>query len=161
MHTLELKVDPLWKIIGDVKSKISLAMQDNGIKGGLFEFTNIVASELLENAIKYGIENPERSKIGFEFEIHEEFIQVKVKNGIESKDSIKDFIHIMERIKTSTDMSHLYIERLKEIIEHPDTEKSRLGLYRIVSECGFTLDYTISDSVLEVIAVRKLQGVNS
>ncbi len=157
MHSLEVKVDPIWKVIGDIKKKITESMQENGLKNSLVDFTNIVASELLENAIKYGIENKDLSKVGLEFELNERHIEIKVRNGISESEDLQEFIRIMKRIQSSENALQLYIARLKEIIENPNTEKSQLGLYRIASESSFVLNYRIEDNTLEVIATRTFQ----
>lgn len=155
VQKLEFKIEPLWKIIKEVKTQITEIMEQQKLPTSQIEFSCIVASELMENAIKYGAEIPEASKVGFTFALEDGRINILVRNGIKSSEFLKDFQEIMSRIGKHS-ASDLYLKRLEEIIQNPAVQKSQLGLYRIASETGFQLSYTLNDRILEVRATRIL-----
>lgn len=151
---LYMEITPMWSVIADIKGKIQKSME--GTRQGLIDFSVMVASELLENAIKYGVVNHEISYVGLDFYMENNTITIHVRNGIDPTTDLTTFKAVMNKIKTSTVKSDLYIQRLQEILENPAESGSQLGLYRIVSEGNFDLDYKVTDRVLEITASRKM-----
>ncbi|HNO26768.1 MAG TPA: hypothetical protein PKK94_27555 [Leptospiraceae bacterium] len=151
---LYMEITPMWSVIADIKGKIQKSME--GTRQGLIDFSVMVASELLENAIKYGVINHEISYVGLDFYMENSTITINVRNGIDATTDLTAFKTVMNKIKTSAVKSDLYIQRLQEILENPSESGSQLGLFRIVSEGNFDLDYKITDKVLEITATRKM-----
>lgn len=151
---IQVEVSPVWGVINETKSKIKGLMLEDGASQGMADFTEIVVSELLENAIKYGYENNFLPYVSVKFDLTDTSVTVKVSNGIREDDNLDGFKKIMQKIETTENKESLYIERLMEIMENPDAKGSQFGLYRIVSECGFNLSFTAENHVLEVIAIR-------
>ncbi|WCL50454.1 hypothetical protein [Leptospira sp. GIMC2001] len=151
---LQIEIAPMWSIISEIKDKIRIAMA--GLNQGEIDFAVMTASELLENAIKYGVANENISQVGFEFDLGTNKLMVKVKNGVNANDSVDDLIFMMKKIKNTDNARMLYIERLQEIMEDPAQSGSHLGLYRIISEGGYDLDYNYSNQTLEMIATKKI-----
>ena len=144
-----LDVTPSWGVIAQIKKQIRVSLREN--EQALIDRIEIIASELLENAIKYGIENDKSPQVSFEFKVAHDKVFISVKNGTTSRDFLEDFIRIMAEIKSSQSPHELYINRLKMLMNHPEDSTSRIGLYRIANQKDILhFDYTISDETLEV-----------
>lgn len=156
MQKLEFKVEPLWKVIKEVKLQITEIMTNASMSESLIDFSCIAASELLENAIKYGVEVQGASKVGFTFELENHQIKIAVRNGVKSQEALKDFFEIMENIQETKYPERLYLRRLEEIVRNPSANDSQLGLYRIISETRYGLSFTLQENILEVLAIRNL-----
>jgi hypothetical protein len=152
---MQIEITPMWSVIAEVKEKIRIFME--GMSQGNIDFTIIVASELLENAIKYGIANDKIGSVGFVFEIAGKSVLVKVSNGVNDNENLEKFKAVMEKIKTTENKEGLYIARLLEIMDDPSKPGSSLGLYRIVSESKFELEYELDNHVLSMIATREFK----
>ena len=72
--TLKLEIAPMLSMIAEVKTRIASAMI--GSKKSSIDSTSMVATELLENAIKYGVVNNHIPQVGLDFELAES-IQTK------------------------------------------------------------------------------------
>ena len=138
LTSIKIEITPMWSAIADIKEKVKISMV--GMPRGNIDFTVMVASELLENAIKYGIANNESSQVDFEFEIDHSKVSLNVRNGIAHGPNLDKFL--------------LVIERLQEIMDDPTQLESCLGLYRIISEVEFDLNYRLNNNILEMIATK-------
>ena len=58
-----LKIDPNWEEIGTVRSNAKAFLAAAGISPASAQAVEMVASELVENAIKYGVFEKRRQKI--------------------------------------------------------------------------------------------------
>lgn len=147
-----MQISPMWSFISEAKDKIKEIMK--GYDAGLVNFTQMATSELMENAIKYGISVEELAHVSLEFQLKEKSITITVKNGVRDDEHLKTFKEIISRIYSSENKEALYIQRLQEIMQNPDTNISHLGLYRIVSEAKFDINYLISNNILETTIIR-------
>ncbi len=118
------------------------------------ELMIICASELCENAIKYGTAVPGMEEIQFELRLTGQQITIQVSNGIPANDDLAELKAIISAIKRTSDPAKLYNDRLQALMESPNRRKTQLGLYRIVHEAGFKLDYTYHNRILCMIASR-------
>jgi len=160
-NKLNLNISPLWGKIPEITSKIESNMKE--FSQGQIDFTIMAATELLENAIKYGIPNHNQDKIGFEFNLQNDSINIIVKSGINSEDkNFIQFTRIIDKINSTEQVNRklLYIQRIMEIMENPAVPGSYLGLYRIVSEGDFDLNYNIiNGNILEIAANKRVRKV--
>jgi|JI9StandDraft_1071089.scaffolds.fasta_scaffold02798_5 anti-sigma regulatory factor (Ser/Thr protein kinase) len=154
--SLHLGIAPIWPAIEDVRNEIETLILN--LDKGNIDFALIVLSELLENAIKYGSKEERLTGIILYFEANVDHICIKVKNPISQSMNLDSFKRVIEKIKTSEDKKALHVERLLEIMNDPFQTESRLGLYRIVSECEYDLDFRLDDSGLEIIATKILKA---
>ena len=115
----------------------------------------IAASELVENAVKYGESVPRAERITFALMASEDTIRVEVTNGTTNATSVADLRARIEAVKHAEDKPGLYLRRLEELIASP-RESGRLGLYRIAFEGAFELSCTYEDHVMIVTAIRKV-----
>lgn len=150
-----IEISPLWSLIYDAKEKVSSMMSE--LSKGEVDFATMVISELMENAIKYGIANMALPHVSVEFTLTDNKITIVVKNGIKNEEHIKDFRRIMDRILTSNSKEELYIQRMQEIMEHPELGGSQLGLYRIASEAHYEMSYTVQNNILEIRAIKTVE----
>lgn len=117
----------------------------------------MVASELVENAIKYGQHTPELAPIRFVLSLSEQDVTIEVANDIDDRAALAILEARVAAINESADREELLLNRMQEIIDR-STQDSQLGLYRIASEGGFHLEYSYNVSVLTVRATRKIYG---
>jgi hypothetical protein len=152
-NSIKVLINPTWNVISEIRKKTADLLKD--YDQSLLDATMMVASELMENAVKYGQAVPSESMIEFQLSVNGR-ITIKVTNGLTSeKDLLTVKIHI-DKIKTSGDPGLLYTERLKELLENPKQGISQLGLYRIAYEGEFKLDYSYNDKLLTIIAQRDI-----
>ncbi|MEM7183314.1 MAG: hypothetical protein AAF518_20545 [Spirochaetota bacterium] len=151
-----IELSPLWSLISQVKDKVNGLMQ--GYSQGQIDFAVMVMSELMENAIKYGVSHTELPYVGITFVLDEGIVTITISNGIYDEEQIQDFLKIMDKIIASENKEELYIMRMQEILEHPEVGGSQLGLYRITSEAMYDLSYTIENKILTINATKKMEG---
>jgi hypothetical protein len=153
INRIQIEITPVWSLIPEVKEKIRNIM--SGMNSNKIDFTMIVVSELLENAIKYGEMNTRIANISIIFELDQQMVLMSIKNGIGEYQNLDSFLNTMSKIKTTVNKKSLYLERLQEIMRDPSLPGSKLGLYRIVSESEFDLDFHIDEYGLEMLATKK------
>jgi hypothetical protein len=149
-----LEIDPIWGIVVDVKEKIRDVF--NNLDPDVVESLQIVGSELLENAIKYGVAHKNQKRVTFELMKGVDEVSIVVKNGVASDEIAKDLIQFLDQLIHSENKKDLYLQRLKEIFENPLAGTSRLGLYRILCDTEFDLSYSYMDHCMTIVAKKKL-----
>ncbi len=152
-------IQPLWSIVRQVRDKVEAILAPAGEE--ISYACKMVASELVENAVKYGITGDGQGVNGIEFELSmvDREIVITVKNRVASEDHLKNARNHIDVINASGDPQQLYVERLKVLVEEPGGRgASQLGLYRIAYEGGFDLAYVVAGDVLTVIATRAMRG---
>ena len=152
---ISISIKPTWSIVKEIKEKANRFMEEKGAHKDIKEATIMCATELIENAVKYGTEKPGGGNIEFDLSIDNDNIIIKISNGIKAKHDIDSVIEHIDKLKESTDPAKLYTERLMELMENPKPGVSQLGLYRIAYEGDFSLDYKYDNKILTVIAERK------
>ena len=153
---IELEIPPLWDTINSIRSKIA---QDKRITihgEDLINATLMVASELLENAVKYGYHNDTAQGVNFNLHVEDNLIAIEVLNAVAPEFDIKVVSEKIDGIKNSNDPAALYTDKLLEIASNPKKGESGLGLLRIAYEGEFSLDYEFNNGLLSIKAKRKL-----
>ncbi len=153
---ISISIKPTWSIVKEVQEKAEKFMQSKGAKKDIKEATMMCATELIENAVKYGTEKPDGSNIEFDLKIENDVILIEISNGIRRDSDITNVVEHIDKIKVADDPAKIYTERLMELMENPKPGVSQLGLYRIAYEGEFLLDYKYEDKILTVIAQRKM-----
>ncbi|MCB1190675.1 MAG: hypothetical protein H7A23_23145 [Leptospiraceae bacterium] len=151
-YSIYVTTQPTWSFVSAVRDKVKEELKEYDKE--IVESGEIAASELIENAIKYGVSSEDAPVVEFKFKNENKKIEICVVNGIESIGSIHTLIAFMEKIKNVTNKQELYIERLREILEQPTHTRSQLGLYRILYETEFDLTYEVKGNKLTVWAIR-------
>lgn len=150
---LKLSLALVWPNTGAVRRRVWNAM--DGYHPELREATSMAASELVENAIKYGENVADTPQISFLLSIDGGVVQITVTNGATSLEAGTLCARISE-IAQARDKRELYMNRLKSLVADP-SEGGKLGLYRIAYEGGFTLDARSENGVVTVVARRELR----
>jgi hypothetical protein len=124
-----------------------------GYDSQLRHAATMTASELVENAVKYGEDVAAAPNIVFSFCFDGDQMQIVVSNGgtdLNGKRKLQDRV---QQIADAPDKGALYMARLEELLAD-QTESGELGLYRVAFEGGFELRVTCTDDVVSVIATR-------
>lgn len=153
--TISLSITPTWSILNNVQQKTEKFVKSKGLNKDMIDATIMCASELVENAIKYGSEKPDGSNITFDLSFQSGEIRVKVSNGVKSEGDKDNVFEHIEKVKSSESPAKLYTDRLMELMENPKPGISQLGLYRIAYEGEFHLDCSFDNNILTIIATRK------
>jgi hypothetical protein len=153
---MEIRTDlePSWSTIRAIREQVgeALSLAPKAVR----EAAQMVASELLENAIKYGEAVPAAQRISFVFCLDGPDIKVTVRNGSSIKASVDVLLRRVDELASGGDPAALYISRLQELMENPAIGTTGLGIYRIGLEGGFSLACKYEDQVVTVIATRSL-----
>lgn len=155
--TISLSITPTWSILKEVQDKTEQFVKNKNMKTEYIDATIMCASELVENAIKYGSSINGQNLIHFELGTTDGRVYINVSNGIRNEMDLREVkIHI-ENLKKTNDPGSLYTERLRQLMDNPKPGVSQLGLYRIAYEGEFKLDYMCQNGVLTVQAARKYE----
>jgi len=154
--SFNISIKPTWSIVRELQDKTAQFMSEKNKPKDISDAAIMCATELIENAVKYGTEKPDGTNIDFELHADNEKIIIKVTNGIKSKTDSNNVIEHIDKIKSSDDAAQLYTERLMELMENPKPGVSQLGLYRIAYEGEFALDYNYKNETLTIIAQRMI-----
>lgn len=152
---VELSIPVIWHYTNEVRQAVDRIMESYAEP--LRQATKMVASELVENAIKYGRRTPELDRIRFILWLSEQDVIIEVINGIGDQAALATLEERLAAINESDNREELLLKRMQEIVDRP-AQASQLGLYRIASEGGFHLEYSYNVSVLTVRATRKIYG---
>lgn len=143
-----------WSFVAQVRQLIDAAVQEQA--PALCAAASMVASELVENAIKYGEPVEAASQGRIHFTMTPTQILIEVSSGLRRGPRQQSFMQRIERIAKSKNMEQLALERMQELISQPN-QHGQLGLYRIAYEAGFDLSCTYENEVLVVQAARSTQ----
>jgi hypothetical protein len=154
MEEMTRTIQPLWATVRAVRTEIGERLVS--CSTALRSAAMMTASELLENAIKYGESVPQAEWISFSLQASEDRIRIQVVNGSTNRAGVDVLLARVEELASVSDKSALYLNRLQELISNPE-ESGRLGLYRIAFEGGFDLSCEYAEGVVKVTAVRDFQ----
>jgi hypothetical protein len=117
----------------------------------------MTASELLENAVKYGDGVPLAPQIVFTLDLADGIIGVRTVNGSDDLQNVERLRACLEQLAASEDPAALYLNAIRGMLT-PATQNAGngLGLYRIVAEGGFALSCQYVDRVVHVLATRRI-----
>ena len=152
---LRTSIPPSWSTIRVARDSVRQALAEYAevfVRAAV-----MTASELLENAIKYGENVPGASEGLLTISIAENRIEIETVNGSTDRESVHQLLDHVRLIKEANNKETLYQEQLKRLMASSDDDKStQLGLYRIACEGGFDLDCTYSDAIVTVTATRRI-----
>lgn len=152
-----LEVKPSLNVVSYIRNLIKFFFVGYDLQ--VIESIQVCSSELIENAIKYRyVEDGEEDSIKISIELDAEQLEIQVSNKYSAKsENLLRLLASIDRIKSSEDFESLYKERLREIFYSESDTGNRLGLIRIIHECGFKIDYYLSGKTL-IIKTRKNIG---
>lgn len=153
-NSVKYYIDPLWDTVKKIRDEVEAILIDMGKE--ITDASKMTASELIENAVKYGCSIEDGTGIQFELIVEDGQIQIVVKNKILSQDDFENVRSHIDNVNASTNPQDLYLNRLMMLMENTKIAKSQLGLYRIAYEGEFKLTYDYTDSILTVTATRNV-----
>jgi serine phosphatase RsbU (regulator of sigma subunit) len=151
---IEAQIQPVWATVREIRCRLNgeLAAYPDRLRYA----AGMVASELLENAIKYGESLPGIAQIAFSFVIRAGLCRITVTNGSNSQENISRLRAMVAEVNSAEDKSALYMRRMQELLEHP-SERTGLGIYRVGFEGGFELACEACEGIVTVVAARSVQ----
>lgn len=149
--SLELTFQPMWPNVRKIRQDVGLALEpfSPDLRGAAV----MTASELVENAIKYGESVPAAPSVTFWLEAQPGRLRIRVANGSTNTAGVAELVRRVDELSRSTDKQALYLARLEELLNHAD-ESGKLGVYRIGFEGGFDLECEYKNSVVTMTATR-------
>ncbi|OGQ91421.1 MAG: hypothetical protein A2289_21820 [Deltaproteobacteria bacterium RIFOXYA12_FULL_58_15] len=156
---LILTVPPIWEEIEGVREAVRAHLQRQGIGDGSVDALSMVATELMENANKYGAFGV-GDKITMTLEQGSAAITVGVRHAIGAADdsNLVRLDRTVQWIRGFQDPFEAYVARLEEVsAQSLYSEESGLGLVRIAYEGRAILDFCLeADGTVTVSAVYPL-----
>jgi hypothetical protein len=150
---LEVDIPIAWEYVRVVRQRLEAALSD--ISEELRSAAVMVASELVENAIKYGVAVPALPQARFRFEVSSECLTIEVANGVATEKVFDAVRAIVAELQEPGASERLYLDRLQQLVDNP-LPPNRLGLYRIGFEGKFSLRCSYENQSLVLTAQRNL-----
>jgi anti-sigma regulatory factor (Ser/Thr protein kinase) len=152
---LQLTFAPMWPNVREIRQRVGAALQD--CPAQLRSAAVMTASELVENAIKYGENVPAASTVTFELDATPSFLSIRVVNGSTNASGVAELERRVDEMSKAEDKQALYLARLEQLLANAD-DSGKLGIYRIGFEGGFDLRLEYQNEVVTVTATRKANG---
>ena len=158
-NSLHLNIQPVWEKLDYVRDQITSFLENHKLKSDQIHALVMTASELSENAIKYGANTPS-DKVDILVDIYPKEIIIEVKNKIKKNDNeeLKKLDENIQWIRGFQNQYEAYMEKLKQIsAKNLKRGESGLGLVRISYEGQSILDFYVNENdILAMSAVYKL-----
>jgi len=149
---LQLTFEPMWPNVREIRRRVGDALEH--CPAALRSAAIMTASELVENAIKYGESVPAARTVTFVLEATAESLCIRVVNGSTNTVGVAELDRRVQELRQADDKQALYLTRLEQLLADAD-ESGKLGIYRIGFEGGFDLDLDYMNDVVSVTATRK------
>lgn len=148
---LSRTLPPDWSCVREIRADVTQSL--GAYSSGLRYAAMMTASELLENAIKYGDAVGQATIVQFSLVANSKVIEIAVTNGSTKPERVQELRRHVREITSAPDRSAMYFGRLRELVTQPE-QSSKLGIYRVVFEGEFELDVAFADDVVTVRAKR-------
>ncbi len=148
---LQLTFAPMWPNVRDIRQRVGAALGD--CPAQLRSAAIMTASELVENAIKYGESVPAADTVTFVLDASPERLTMRVVNGSTNALGVAELERRVQELRAAEDKQALYLARLEQLLADAD-ESGKLGIYRIGFEGGFDLQLEYMNHVVTVTATR-------
>ena len=145
---LQQKIKPEWEEAERVRGESADFLAGHGFSGDLSFALSMVASELVENAVKYGDYQRRDSGISMELQVASTDVTIEVRNPIDqSSEHFRRLDYIIQWIRGFQNPFEAYVERLKAVSESAlGKGESGLGLVRVAYEAQAILDFYVDES---------------
>lgn len=150
---IETEIQPAWHLVRAIRQQVAEALSDYSPE--LRTAAMITASELVENAVKYGDGVIAASTIRFSISICGDEMCIRVINGSTNRAAVEGLLTRVDEIRGTPDKEALYLGRLQQLVACPG-ESGKLGLYRMAFEGQFELTGTYEDGVVTMTASRRM-----
>ena len=145
-----MTIQPVWRLVRSIRQRVDQALE--GHPSGLRVAAVMTASELVENAIKYGAAAPPAT-IRVWLGVAPDMVRVQVVNASTNRARVDELRARIDEIERSVDKEALFLQRLTQGLGRPG-DSGNLGLYRIALEGGFALDCRYEEGIVTVSATR-------
>jgi len=158
---IKLLIKPDWSEIAASRIETRKFLEKNLFQKNHIARLEMVASELMENAIKYGYYPEKNESIEYSVEIGNTGVILEVKHKIIPDDmNLQIFDSRIQWIRSFQDPFQAYVERLKYVSEKSFADaESGLGLARIAYEGHSIIDFYLSEN--NILAVSAVYRVNN
>jgi len=154
MALLNMPLKTMWSEVQEVRDRVQSLLVD--LPEDVRAATVMTASELIENAIKYGESVPAAPQASVVLRHEGGRIEIVVKNGVAAEETVRELMTHVDRLANAPDRMALYIDRLRELMTSGGLGGSKLGLYRIGCEGQFDLRCDYSERVITMTASRQV-----
>ncbi len=156
---LELTLKSKWDEIDRAREECRAFLKDLGAAEETCDSLVMIASEILENAIKYGSFKSEDDEFTFKLEAGSDGMLVQAWSPLPAdgmSENLRRFDSIVQWIRSFQSPFQAYLERLKLVAGHPlDDSESGLGLIRIAYEGEAIIDFYVNEE--DILYVSALQ----
>lgn len=152
---LDLTFQPMWPNVRKIRQQVAAALE--ACPPELRSAAVMTASELVENAIKYGENVAAAPTVSFSLEAGAEKLVIRVVNGSTNVSGVAELGRRVKELAGASNKQALYLARLEQLLAHAD-DSGKLGIYRIGFEGGFDLALDYRNDVVTVTATRNADG---
>ncbi len=154
MISVSCHIKPVWDSLEQIINKTESSLENLG--GEFIDASIMAATELVENAIKYG---NTKTMIEFAITADDHQIRITVSNTIRAQQDYEEVKYLIDKISRSDDLYALFTERLLDVSKTDNKyARTRLGLIRIAYEGRFEMTYNLKDDFLTITAVNDFKN---
>jgi hypothetical protein len=118
------------------------------------EATAMVATELAENIVKYGVKGAGPFVGTISIAAEADLIRITAKNDVASARDAQSVKQAIGQISATNDVMALYRSRLAKLFATPSLARAQLGLLRAAFEGGFRLSFSYDPPTVSIFAER-------
>jgi hypothetical protein len=122
------------------------------------EATAMVATELAENMVKYGVKGASPFVGTISISADADVIRVTARNEVASAREAQNAKQAIGQIAATSDVKAMYRSRLAELFATPSLVRAQLGLLRAAFEGGFRLSCSYDPPTLSIVAERRCKA---
>ncbi len=151
-YAIDLKLAADWATVSVVRRSVEAALQQALGDEGATAKVAVVATELAENAVKYGVGGPDRT---YRVRVWGDpaCAHVRVDNEMPSADTPATLLATLATIESFGSPKAAYTARILEVAARRGSDgPSRLGLVRLAVEAGCALRAEIEGTALSLVA---------
>ena len=152
--SMSASMPPTWSLVKEIRKNSSEYLQKGSNNSVDYDAVIMVVSELVENAVKYGVRSSNGTCVDFNLSVHDSLVEITVKNGLEKLEDYESIVFALDAINGPKSREDLYRARLVQIYDSPVNEKGCLGLYRIAYEGGFNIACQLESDLVKLRAWR-------
>ncbi|MBN1611488.1 MAG: hypothetical protein JW940_32945 [Polyangiaceae bacterium] len=150
-----VSIEPIWGNIRQIRGEVGVLLQEQPAELRLAVM--MAASELLENAVKYGDSVVQAPRILFSLSLADGIIRLRTVNGSNEPENVERLQTRLRELETTEDPMALYFQTIQQMLARPpESGGAGLGLYRIAAEGGFALSWHCDDGLVSIVATRSI-----
>ena len=152
---LKFSIPNHWRHNPEVRRSVATLLE--GLPSDFVHSATMAASELTENAIKYGTSTSETAEILVAIQIQEGRLSIRVTNGCDNPEALQRLSAHVDAVNR-TDPYDMMVARIHDL-KTRQRKTVGLGIYRIAAEGGFNLRLeSEGNNTVTVVAERSLSN---